>query len=90
VIQPKPVQLTLMECMWLLRRLRADKAQLQADMLAIEERLRGGHNGPLVEAHRVTAADEALADTIIRKLWVASAIEGDGSTPDRPPPARKK
>jgi hypothetical protein len=55
--------------MWLLRRLRADRDKLKEDLLAIEERVRGGHNGDLISAHRAIDGDLAIADEILRKLW---------------------
>lgn len=60
-----------MEAMWALRRLRADRMKLWEDVLLIEERVRGGHNGDLVGAHHALSADIMIADGIIQKLWKA-------------------
>lgn len=68
---PGPVHLdiSLYECMWLLRTLRAVKKHIQEDMLAIEERIRGGNDGQLTDAHRLLDSDCTTVDSLIRRLW---------------------
>lgn len=72
---PLPVNLSMMEHVWLLRRLRADKDKLAEDMLALEERIKGGHNGELSNAHRALDGDKAICDGIIRKLWATGGAQ---------------
>ena len=64
-----PLTLDRIECMWLLRRLRGVRDQIQLDMLALEERVRGGHDGDLVSAHNMLTAEKTIAEGIITKLW---------------------
>jgi len=42
---------------------------MQTDLVLIEERVRLGHNGHLVEAHRALESDHDIANGIIGKLW---------------------
>lgn len=65
-----PLRLTQLELMWLLRRLRADKQQLQDDMTLLRERIHAGNNGQLVAGYQALDADAAVADEIIRKIWL--------------------
>lgn len=71
-----PVNFTRLECLWLLRRIRADRDGFKENLLALEERIRGGHNGDLVNGHHAISADVAIADGIIQKLWVCSGLSG--------------
>lgn len=64
-----PLNLSHMHCVWLLRRLRADRDKIRDDMLLIEERIKSGHDGELTNAHRALDADAAIADQLIRMLW---------------------
>lgn len=65
------LEVTLLECMWMLRWLRALRDEKREDLMRLEERIKGGHNGDLVAAHRALDADIAIADEIIRKIWLS-------------------
>lgn len=69
-VPPYTLNLSHIECAWLLRRLRADKQAMQDDLTALRERINSGHNGDLVQAHRMIDAEVDIADGIIRKLWL--------------------
>ena len=64
-----PLILDRIECIWLLRRVRGVRDQIQQDMLALEERVRGGHDGDLASAHNMLTAEKTIAEGIITKLW---------------------
>lgn len=64
------LDLTLLECMWMLRWMRDFRDKKKEDLLALEERIRGGHNGDLIAGHRAVDSDIAIADELIRKLWL--------------------
>jgi len=68
-----PVPLSMLEAVWLLRRLRTERDALGADMVLIEERIRLGYNGHLGEAHRLLGSDKAIAEGLISKLWCVVA-----------------
>lgn len=72
VAPPKPIPFSLMEHTWLLRRLRADKDKLLADMQLLQERLNAGHNGEITNAYRAMDGDKAILDQILRRMWVAT------------------
>lgn len=75
MISPLPLQLTLMEGMWLLRRLRAVETQMSEDMLAIEERIRGQHDGDLATVHHIIEGERTIARGVISKLWLCVGIK---------------
>jgi hypothetical protein len=77
---PAPLNLSYMENVWLLRRLRAVRDKLREDMMALEERISMGHDGDLTNAHRALDGDAAICDQIIRKLW-QSVGKPPGSEP---------
>jgi hypothetical protein len=64
------LDVTLLECMWMLRWLRALRDRKKEELLLIEEQIRAGHDGSLVAGHRAIDADIAIADEIIRKIWM--------------------
>lgn len=64
------LDVTVLECMWMLRWLRELRDRKREDLLLLEERIRGGYNGDLVPAHRAVDADIAIADELIRKIWL--------------------
>lgn len=74
MISPTPLQLTLMEAMWTLRRLKAVEGQLSDDMLAIEERIRGQHDGDLATVHHILEGERHIARSIISKLWLCVGV----------------
>lgn len=74
---PSPIHCTLMEVMWLLRRLRAIHEALREDMALLEERVHSGHNGELTGAYHAMAGEESILTGIIAKLW--RSIGGDTS-----------
>lgn len=63
------LEIDRLECIWLLRKLRAVREQMLLDKLALEERIRSKHNGHNEEAHRAVDADLMIADRFIAKLW---------------------
>jgi len=63
------IQLSRLECVWLLRRMRHDRDELYETLLALEERIKSGHNGELVSAHHAIDADLMICDAVIRELW---------------------
>lgn len=65
---PPPLELTRIECVWLLRNTRGIRQQMQLDKLALEERIRGG-NKDCEGAHRALDADLLIADGVVLKLW---------------------
>lgn len=79
-----------MEALWLLRRLRAAKVHMQEDMIALEERVQGGHNGDLSQAHHIIDAEVAICDGIIRKLWHCTGVDPYNNGKTLPVPAKKK
>lgn len=64
-----PLVLDRIECIWLLRRVRGVRDQIQQDMLALEERVRDGNGGDLVSAHNMLTTEKTIAEGIITKLW---------------------
>lgn len=78
------LDVTVLECMWMLRWLRALRDQKKEELLLIEERIRTGHNGDLVAGHRAIDADIAIADEIIRKIWLTCG-PAPASTPKAGP-----
>lgn len=85
VIPHYTLDVTVLECMWMLRWLRALRDQKKDDLLQIEERIRSGHNGDLVAGHRAIDADIAIADEIIRKIWLTCGPAPPPTAPPVPP-----
>lgn len=67
--RPKPCQFTRLQTLWLIRRLRKERRALKDDLLLVEERIRGGHNGPLNGVHIALSADLMIAREITGELW---------------------
>lgn len=68
------IQLSRLECLWLLRRMRHDRDEIYETLLTLEERIKAGHDGTLVSAHHALDADLMICDGIIRALWRCCGI----------------
>jgi hypothetical protein len=65
-----PVQISRLECLWLLRTLRKHREMIWENLMAIEERIRGGFDvGHMSAAHHAIDADLMICDGLIRSLW---------------------
>lgn len=69
LVPPKSVTFTRLQTMWLLRRLRADRDEMNENLMAIEERIKAGENGSLSNGHIAISADCKIAQEIITMLW---------------------
>lgn len=64
------IRLGVVQLTCLLRYLRPVRETILRDIVALEEQIRGGHDGTRIAAAQALDADMAIIDEVIRLAWV--------------------
>ena len=83
VLAEEMVCYTLVELLCVQRHLRLQREALTRDRIAMEERIKGGHDVDLATAHRVIDTEIDILDGAIKKNW--EVINRRMRPPPQPP-----
>lgn len=82
MITVRPVPLSLLECLAVLRYMRKVRDDLRKDLRELQERMRAGHDGNHNAATMALDAEIAIIEEAIRKLWESYNAAVPSASPD--------